>query len=930
MKPFISITSLSVLLAVLLGLSMSIPLTAKARGQGASSTPNFIRFKVTGVTDYSPGAGPFAGKRVIGSSLARNSMSGRMTAVSVSANGQRLYSAAERTGLWRSSDGGATWCQLTNRIACVDAPSATPVTLSAPQGGKITDIAIAPNPANGSLVLVTTAFENRTPSRAGVYRSTDAGATWHRVHEFTCGNQIAPALQVRFAPDPGNANVVFAAGGCSVARSHDGGQTWTDSSPGAGLSVGDEYITFIAVSELDTGSGQHWVYACAQAGSALPFFYSRDDGQHWRNGARDGSFPTNGCNFAAPGVAPSNSGTNGPHLLATEPGAPSRVFFAVGGTTNGPRFFDPGPDNNFGTSDDIPPGWECNTNLAAPFPPNTKLPCGEAGLWYGNMRPRPGSTLWGPLSSPANYYGVGSPSGMPFVVTQVKPGGGFFIFFGDTTSVHMHDGVPPIDAPNAGWHRIDGYDVWACLPNCPNGTRGNFIHPDPYDIAVTPNFDVTLSQPAPGCASPQANQQNFCWNSAASNAQGTLWAANDGGIYTSNGAGVNGSWVAASVGLSTLGFNGAAITARSGGPGVGVYTGMGDNSSLELNPDLPDPDSGPLWQVPDDCGDCDRYFNDWLRADRVVHVDQNRASRFGVFVSGTTAYPDTLVCNSPAICFNVLYPTPGGAQDARGPAWGNLPVIQTLPSEVSPPVIDLVKIMPYYDDVSNSMKSKLYRYMGGQAGAWQQVGPLLPSGAQVVQTAGGHTNPTYYIQTGNGRLFKSQYNAGVVGRWQSLVNFSDTNRSLCRVQRFFVDPYTINPNNQRLYADDPGDPNPSNCTSGPGMKVSTDGGSTWTLDPSLDHMMTQGNHYSHACNFAGCLLNAMAFVPTQRQVRFALGSTGVYGTVDGTNWTILIADRSLPCAPTAAVYDDRVDRQPTLYVFCAGRSLLKLDLAFEN
>jgi hypothetical protein len=921
-----SILTFGILLIELLALSVSAPFLARAQPSPFTHAATFPRFRVVGITDYSPGAGPFANESVYGASLARNSISGRMTAVAVSANGQRLYAASERTGLWRSSDGGATWCQLTNRIPCVDAVGANPVTLFAPQGGKITDIAIAPDPPNGALVLVTTAFENRTPLRSGVYRSPDGGATWHRVHEFNCGGQTSPALQVRFAPDPGNSSAVFAAGGCTVARSHDGGQTWTDVSPGSALGIGDVSITFIAVSELDPSTGHHWVYACA-SGSAIPFFYSSDDGAHWRDGTRDGSFPSSGCDFQAPNTAPANNRNSSPHLIAVEPGAPGRVFLAVLGTSNGPRFFDPGPDKTFGTPDDVPAGWVCNTNLPSPpFPPNTRLGCGEAGLWYGNLRARPGSARWGLLSSPPNYFGSGSPSGSPFVITQPKLGG-YFLFFGDVSSTNMHDGLPPTTPQNAGWHHLDGYDVWSCVPNCPSGAGGSLIHPDPYDLVVSADFNVTLSLPAPSCASPPANQQNYCWNSTATNAQGRIWMANDGGIYTSTYAGNSGSWTAARVGLSTLGFNGAAVTARAGGPGVGIYTGMGDNSSLELDPDLPNPDLGPQWRVPDDCGDCSAYFGDAVRPDRVVHVDQNRLNQFGVFISGSLAYPDTAVCAPPRVCFNVAYPTPPDWQDARGPAWGNLPVIQTLSGEASPPAIDLVKIMPYVDDVTNQTRYRLYRYSGGPGAAWQQIGPDLPNSSQVVQTAGGHTIPTYYIQTANGRLFKSQYNGSSVSRWQPLVNLSDSSRTLCVAQRFFVDPYTSNPNAQRLYADDPGT---AGCPAGAGIKVSTDGGVTWSVDSSLDSVVTQNNHYSHVCNLAGCLLNAFTFQPVGRQIRFAQGSTGVYATVDGRHWTTILADRVLPCAPTAAVYDTLVTGQASLYVFCSGRSMLKVDLVIDN
>jgi photosystem II stability/assembly factor-like uncharacterized protein len=140
-------------------------------------------------------------------------------------------------GIWKSTDGGDTWKQLTSglpkegtgRIGIAVAPS-NPRRVYAVVDCLLPE-ANAPTPApasNGRPAPV--------PMQGGVFRSDDAGATWRRLSND-------PALWGRgwyfekIAVDPKNADIVYVPN-VAVNRSMDGGKTWDviRGSPG-----GDDY-----------------------------------------------------------------------------------------------------------------------------------------------------------------------------------------------------------------------------------------------------------------------------------------------------------------------------------------------------------------------------------------------------------------------------------------------------------------------------------------------------------------------------------------------------------------------------------------------------------------------------------------------------------------------------------------------------------------
>ena len=139
-----------------------------------------------------------------------------------------MSSGGEDSGLWKSTDGGENWTDITGNVGLADGP--------------IGKIGVAVSPANPNRVWVLIEHE----PDGGVWRSDDAGDSWERVNEERKLRQRA-FYYTRVYADPNDEDVMYALN-TGLYRSRDGGETF----PG-GIQVphGDNHDLWIAPNDSD-------------------------------------------------------------------------------------------------------------------------------------------------------------------------------------------------------------------------------------------------------------------------------------------------------------------------------------------------------------------------------------------------------------------------------------------------------------------------------------------------------------------------------------------------------------------------------------------------------------------------------------------------------------------------------------------------------
>src|SRR2546425_129361 len=187
---------------------------------------------------------------------------GRVERVVSTRDGAIWYAASEQGGLWKSVDAGGHWAHVDGH-----APMMT------------RDVAI--DPTRGT-VYAASLFDGRVNSIAGIEVSTDGGTTWSHPpsatppSNATCdsGPAVEPsAFSIAVRRDaPGH---VFVGTSCGLARSTDGGATWTFLSPsptGAAPSV------WSVVVQSGGPQSMGILNICSNAG----YFLSLDEGASWQ------------------------------------------------------------------------------------------------------------------------------------------------------------------------------------------------------------------------------------------------------------------------------------------------------------------------------------------------------------------------------------------------------------------------------------------------------------------------------------------------------------------------------------------------------------------------------------------------------------------------------------------------------------------------
>jgi photosystem II stability/assembly factor-like uncharacterized protein len=140
-----------------------------------------------------------------------------------------LSSGGDESGLWKSTDGGESWTEITDNLGL---EPRNPI-------GKM---GVAVSPANSNRVWVIVEHD----PEGGVYRSDDAGGTWEHINDERKLRQRA-FYYTRIYADPQDEDVVYALN-TGAYRSTDGGVTFDER---LRPPHGDNHDLWIAASDPD-------------------------------------------------------------------------------------------------------------------------------------------------------------------------------------------------------------------------------------------------------------------------------------------------------------------------------------------------------------------------------------------------------------------------------------------------------------------------------------------------------------------------------------------------------------------------------------------------------------------------------------------------------------------------------------------------------
>ncbi len=162
-----------------------------------------------------------------------------------------IYVGSPGGGCWKTTNGGTSWATTTDNLPVIGC----------------TDVAI--NPLNNQIVYLATGDGDASDTYSiGVYKSTNAGATWNTTGlswAVTNGRVIS-----RLLINPINPNTIHAASSNGIYRSINAGATWTQITGTNGINMKD-----IEYRPGDTTT----VYAC----STTRFYKSTNGGTSYTN-----------------------------------------------------------------------------------------------------------------------------------------------------------------------------------------------------------------------------------------------------------------------------------------------------------------------------------------------------------------------------------------------------------------------------------------------------------------------------------------------------------------------------------------------------------------------------------------------------------------------------------------------------------------------
>ena len=780
------------------------------------------------------------------------SVSGKALCCALHPDGQRAYLGGH-SGVWRSDDSGATW----GHLEWPQPPGSSTVVPGALLGTTIYDMVVSPR--DPDLVLAAVGKDGRRPSAVGIWRSTDGGASWTRVHQFVQGTSIGQANCISMAPD--SPNIVFAAGGFSLARSLDGGVTW--STVALPLMPG-ERVWYVVVAKKTGAGAPRRVYA---VGSRV--WRSSNGGTSWQTDPQPITLDAQGECCGA-----------GARSIGVHPDDP-RVLFV---TT---------------------------------FEANPAISNMEGIVWKGTFG-KAGASQWLRLPPiPLNYPTV-TASGAGFVVPIVDSiFRTLLLVASDRRTVHLAVGEP---AASTDWVRIE--DLNCHLD--PHGFAVSRIFTRPSEPGTGLSGRALLVNDGGANISSDGlhTWTNATGLSTLGIVNAAVVPQKNKGAAICMGMGDNFGYASPDVtatwetqhyqgGDNDCAFSDPRQPSRvvvfgprdsKGEQGVGRGVVYLYATTANRAPDTSHgttevqtiPGAPPL---PSEILEALNDPDDPAAALAKVKAAWSAGSFFH------------------ALGYRPLVLTRRGEPVPSDVDFVAIRFTDGLPELVRSTKLSRVTDAQFWETNATADGPNVRVF---------KVGPPLPAQEiRIVQASGGHKSPTFYVGDQRDRLtepfFSGQrrvwrWTAGMAA-WQQIVPGLPPpvgGRPPQAAQRFFVDPYR--PNILYVLADDHVY---RSDNAGSTWVVDTPLERALTENGAFPLVLPDDGNPSPA------LLRDMQFDPNHARHRYAVGPAGVFQTLDGVRWTCLMRSSAMACRPMNAAYDF-VSCPRALYVSTSNRGLLQL------
>lgn len=273
--------------------------------------------------------------------------------------GERAYDRVVRnSGVFKSTNGGATWLQLVTTANWLDVQT------------------IAPQPGSSSVLLAATG--------GGIFRSTDAGTTW----ALAAAPNLDQALGVAFDPSNGNRAVAAVMRNDNTVRpyySQDGGVTFTPAANASGTFAAEGGDMAVAYAPSDPSI----VYALVRHNRDGRLWRSTDGGVTYTQRNHSGSAA---CDYRRCTLWISPADTNlvvagGVHLFRSADGGNNFTLISRGDILTN----DPHVDQHCIVAD---PQYDGTNNRRVYF-------CTDGGVWRAGdiLAAAPNHATWTPLTA---------------------------------------------------------------------------------------------------------------------------------------------------------------------------------------------------------------------------------------------------------------------------------------------------------------------------------------------------------------------------------------------------------------------------------------------------------------------------------------------------------------------------------------------------